>query len=284
MEKEELVKSLEEYARNIRVHSVKVAAHKHEHGELDGGGFHIGGALSAADILAALYFHFLKIDPKNPQWDERDRLILSKGHIADALYYALAVRGFISMDELWTTHRFGSRLSTHPSMKIPGVDLATGSLGHGLSAGVGMAIGAKTDGAQYNIYAVLGDGECDEGSIWEAAMAAAHYKLDNLIAIVDYNRLQNADFTDHVMSLEPFVEKWKAFRWSAKAINGNNMKEVVEAFESVPFEKGKPSALIANTVKGKGVSFIEGKPLSHYCEFTEKQLQDALDELGENKG
>lgn len=225
---------------------------------------HTGGALSSADIMTALYYRILRVDPANPDWPERDRFILSKGHCVEGYYAALADRGFFQKEELEQFSRFGSRLIGHPNNKVPGVEVNTGALGHGLPVGVGMAIGLKKDASTSRVFVLMGDGEQGEGSIWEAAMAASHYKLDNLVAILDRNHLQISGNTEDVMALEPLADRWRAFGWQVREIDGNNMKEIVGALSTVPFAENKPSLIIANTVKGKGVSEMENVAKWHH--------------------
>lgn len=230
------------------------------------GGSHIGAVLSVADILAVLYTDILKYDPENPKWQERDRMILSKGHAGASIYAALAENGFFPTEELKTHYQNGSRLSGHVSHYLPGVDFSTGSLGHGLSAGAGMAYALKKDGRKPKVYIVLGDGECDEGSVWEAALFANHFRLDNLIAVVDHNHMQSLDFCENTLELEDFGAKWKAFGWNVIEINGNSHGELKEAFKKAgePQETHKPTVIIANTIKGCGVSFMQNDILWHY--------------------
>ncbi len=227
------------------------------------GGSHIGAILSVADIMAVLYSDILNIDPQNPAMSERDRFILSKGHAGASVYAALAESGFFSVEELKTHYQDGSRLSGHVSHHLPGVDFSTGSLGHGLSAGAGMAYAAQKDGRQHKVYVVLGDGECDEGSVWEAAMFASHYRLDNLTAIVDHNQMQSMDFCEKTIELGDFAGKWRAFGWNVLEINGNNHAALKAAFAE-QFDNGRPKVIIANTVKGYGVDFMENDILWHY--------------------
>jgi transketolase len=265
----ELLKELDEKARRIRVHVIRIAGMSE---------CHTGGSLSIADLLSALYFHVMKVDPKNPKWEGRDYFILSKGHCVPALDAALAVRGFFPESVLTTHLHLDSIISGHACARLtPGIDASTGSLGHGLSIGVGAALGVRMDDASNRVFVVLGDGELQEGSVWEAAMAAAHHKLDHLIAIVDRNMYQTGP-TEHMMKLEPLAEKWKSFGWAVRTIDGHNMGAIVDALEALPFEQGRPSLVIANTVKGKGVSFIQNR---HVLQFKEDQLQAALRELGE---
>lgn len=232
------------------------------------GGSHIGAILSVADIIAVLYADILKYDPQNPGWDERDRMILSKGHAGASLYAALAETGFFSVEELKTHYANGSRLSGHVSHHVPGVDLSTGSLGHGLSVAVGMAYAAKKDGKNYRTFVVLGDGECNEGSVWEAALFANHFRLNNLVAIVDHNHMQSMDFNENTLELEDFGAKWLSFGWNVIEINGNDHEELKRAFERAEKnrteEPHKPTVIIADTIKGCGVSFMQNDILWHY--------------------
>lgn len=232
------------------------------------GGSHIGAVMSVADIIAVLYSDVMKYDCHNPKYDERDRFILSKGHAGAAIYAALAEMGFFPVSELKTHYANGSRLSGHVSHHIPGVDFSTGSLGHGLSAAAGMAYTARKDGKQHKVYVVLGDGECDEGSVWEAALFANHFRLNNLVAIIDHNHMQSLDFQENTLEIENFGEKWKAFGWNVIEINGNDHSELKNAFKTVDEygkdENHKPTVIIANTIKGYGVSFMQNDILWHY--------------------
>ena len=250
----------EQLAWKIRRHGVEMT-------HLSGGS-HIGAIMSVADIMAVLYADVLKYDPKNPKWEGRDRFILSKGHAGASVYAALAENGFFEVEELKTHYQNGSRLSGHVSHHLPGVDFSTGSLGHGLSAGVGMAYAAKKDGKHHRVFVVLGDGECDEGSVWEAALFANHFRLNNLVAIVDHNHMQSMDFQENTLEIEDFGSKWKAFGWNVVEIDGNNHEELKKAFEKAE-ENGKdsshkPTVIIANTIKGYGVSFMRNDILWHY--------------------
>ena len=227
------------------------------------GGSHIGAVLSVADIVAVLYSDILKYDTQNPEWDERDRFILSKGHAGAAIYAALAESGFFRTEELMTHYQNGSRLSGHVSHHVPGVDFSTGSLGHGLSAGAGMAYAGKKDGKKHRVYVVLGDGECDEGSVWEAALFANHFRLDNLVAVIDHNHMQSLDFCEKTIELESFDDKWRAFGWNVLRINGNDHEELKKAF-AARFDNKKPTAVICDTVKGCGIPFMENDILWHY--------------------
>ncbi|MGI6129850.1 MAG: transketolase [bacterium] len=241
---------------------------------------HPGGSLSAVETLTALYFHVMRLDPGRPEWKERDRFVLSKGHAAPALYATLAERGFFSTDELTTLRQLGSPLQGHPDMKrVPGVEMSTGSLGQGLSAACGMALAGQLDKASWRVFALVGDGECEEGQIWEAAMAAAHYKLDNLIVYLDYNRLQIDGSIRAVMNPEPFPEKWKAFGWQVYTVDGHSLKEIVEATEQAQATKGRPSIIICHTVKGKGISFMENEADWHGKAPNDDQADKALAEL-----
>ena len=232
------------------------------------GGSHIGAILSVADIIAVLYSGVMNIDPKNPKKMDRDRFILSKGHAGASIYAALAENGFFEVEELKTHYQNGSRLSGHVSHHLPGVDFSTGSLGHGLSAGVGMAYAAKKDGKSHKVHVVLGDGECDEGSVWEAALFANHFRLNNLVAIVDHNHMQSMDFQENTLEIENFGEKWKAFGWNVIEVDGNSHEELNVAFEQEEKlskeEAHKPTVIIANTIKGCGVSFMQNDILWHY--------------------
>ena len=228
------------------------------------GGSHIGAVLSVADIIAVLYADVANVNPQEPKWKDRDRVILSKGHAGASIYAALAEKGFFDVEELKTHYANGSRLSGHVSHKLPGVDLSTGSLGHGLSAGAGMALAAKKDKKEHYVYVVLGDGECNEGSVWEAALFATHFKLDNLVAIVDHNHMQSLDFCDNTLAITPMAEKWKSFGWNVIEIDGNCHEELQEAFRKAKSNKDKPTVIVANTIKGKGISFMENDILWHY--------------------
>lgn len=226
------------------------------------GGSHIGAVLSVADIMAVLYADVLKYDPKNPESDERDRFILGKGHAGAAVYAALAECGFFPVSQLKTHYADGSMLSGHVSHAVPGVDFSTGSLGHALPAAAGMALAAKKDGKAHRVFTVLGDGECDEGSVWEAALFSNHYKLSNLVAIVDHNHMQSLDFCEKTIELEDFASKWKSFGWNVMELDGHDRDALKNAILNI--KSVKPTVIIANTVKGKGVSFMENNILWHY--------------------
>ncbi|MGI6451516.1 MAG: transketolase [Desulfitobacteriia bacterium] len=241
---------------------------------------HPGGSLSAADIMAALYFSVLNIDPARPDWPERDRFVLSKGHAAPVLYAALAERGFFPREELLKLRQTGHFLQGHPDMKkIPGVDMSTGSLGQGISAAAGMALAGKIDQRDYRVYCLLGDGEIAEGLVWEAAMAAAHYQLDNLVTILDHNGLQIDGRNEEVLNSAPLKPKWEAFGWNVLEVNGHNIAELLNAFELAKNFSGKPTMIIAETVKGKGVSFMENAVGWHGAAPSPEEGQAALAEL-----
>jgi transketolase len=226
---------------------------------------HVGTSLSMADLLAVLYGGVLRIDPARPDWAERDRLILSKGHGCAGLYAVLAERGFFPLEWLDQFYQDGSRLAGHIThVGVPGVEVSTGALGHGLSIGCGMALAGKRDGRPFRVFALLSDGECDEGSVWEAIMFASHHGLDNLTAIVDYNKIQALGCVQEILDPEPIVARWSSFGWATREINGHNFEEILTATDCLPFERGKPSVIIAHTVKGKGVSFMENNVLWHY--------------------
>ncbi len=242
---------------------------------------HLSSCLSCADILTFLYFKILRIDPKNPLAEERDRFLLSKGHAVAALYVVLARKGFLPEEEILNTYyQNGSRLPGHSTRDtVPGIEISTGSLGHGLSMGAGLALAAKHDGRNYRTFVLISDGECEIGSVWEAGLFAAHHKLDNLIAIVDYNKLQAFGWVKDILNIEPLVKKWQSFGWGVKEVDGHNFSELEKAFSKIPFESGKPSLLIAHTIKGKGISFIENKFEWHYFNLTREQYKQALKEL-----
>ncbi len=241
---------------------------------------HIGSSFSTVEILTALYFRILKIDPENPTDENRDRFIMSKGHGCPALYATLSHRGFFSREILEGFAIDGGTLEQHPTRNLAwGIEVSTGSLGHGLSIGVGMALGAKNKKQGYRTFVLMSDGECNEGSVWEAAMFAPKYRLDNLIAVIDYNKLQALGRTAETVQFEPFADKWKSFGWAVREIDGHDVDEIVRILSSVPFEEGKPSVIITHTIKGKGVSFMEDKLLWHYKTPDEGELNKALEEL-----
>ncbi len=245
-------------------------------------GSHIGAIFSLAEIIATLYTGVLNVNPADPKMPDRDRLILSKGHAGAAVYAALAERGFFDVEELSTHYANGSRLSGHVSHKgVPGVEFSTGSLGHGLAVAAGMALGGRKDGADWRVFCILGDGECDEGSVWEAALQAHQYKLDNLIAVVDHNRMQSLDFCENTIALEPFADKWAAFGWNVLRADGHSIEALQAAFAQAKANRGtgKPTVIIAETTKGKGVSFMENDILWHYRTPQGEEYEAALKEL-----
>lgn len=267
----EQIKELEEKARQIRRLIIKMLS-------LAGSG-HPGGSLSSTDIVTCLYFSVMRHNPKDPQWPQRDRFHLSKGHCCPLWYAALAESGYFSEEELWTLRKLGSNLQGHPDWRTPGVNVASGSLGQGLSVAIGMALAARLDQATFRIYCLLGDGEIQEGQVWEAAMAAAHFRCDNLCAILDYNGYQIDGKVKDIMNLEPLTEKWQAFGWHTINIDGHNIAEILDAFEQAKAIKGKPAIIIAKTIKGKGVSFMENVVDFHGRAPTEEEAKKALEEL-----
>lgn len=244
---------------------------------------HIGSCLSIADLLSVLYVNILKYNPQEPKWPCRDRFILSKGHAAAIFYAALAECGFFPKEWLDTYYEDGSVLTGHANHGVPGIELSTGSLGHGLPVGCGMALAGKRGKKTYRVFVMMSDGELDEGSNWEAILFAPQHQLDNLVAIVDHNTIQGFGHVSEVMELAPLAEKWRAFRWAVREIDGHNCEEIESTLKSIPFEPGKPSVIIAHTVKGKGVSFMENQLAWHYKSPDDKQLAQALTELGLTK-
>ncbi|MGI6357449.1 MAG: transketolase [Bacillota bacterium] len=246
------------------------------------GSGHPGGSLSAVELMVGLYFDRLRHDPKHPEWADRDRFVLSKGHAAPVLYSVLARSGYFPVEELLTLRKFGSRLQGHPNMLVlPGLDNSSGSLGQGLSQANGMALAGRLNGQDFRVYCLLGDGELQEGQVWEAAMTAAHRKLDNVCALVDYNNLQIDGYVSDVKGVHPLVEKWQAFNWHTIEIDGHDISQVLTAYEEAAQTKGKPSVIIARTIKGKGVSFMEDQGDWHGKAPNKQQLEQALAELGE---
>jgi transketolase len=244
------------------------------------GSGHPGGSLSAAEIVTTLYFSVLNIDPTRPDWPERDRVVLSKGHGCPILYAALAKRGYFPIEELWTLRKLGSRLQGHPDMrKTPGIDATTGSLGQGISVAVGMALGGKFQKKSYRVYAIMGCGEQQEGQVWEAAMSAAHYCLDNLVGVVDYNTLQIDGCNAEIMEIAPLTEKWRAFGWRVLEVNGHDIAQLLDAFAEAKNTRGKPTVIIAHTIKGKGVSFMENQVKWHSSVLTKEFYEQAMTEL-----
>jgi transketolase len=244
------------------------------------GSGHPGGSLSAADIVTALYFKAMRHDPKNPQWPDRDRFVLSKGHAAPILYAALAECGYFPVEELSTLRKLDSRLQGHTDRTLtPGVEMSAGSLGQGLSYGIGIALAGRLDKRDYQVYVLLGDGECDEGQVWEAAMFAPHHRMDNITAIIDHNDLQLSGRVCDIMGIEPLADKWRAFNWHVLEINGHDMGEILKALKKAGDVKGKPTVIIAHTIKGKGVSFMEGNVDFHGKAPTPQEAEIALKEL-----
>lgn len=264
--------SLKIHAKNIRKNALKMIA------KANSG--HPGGSLSIADILAVLYFEKMNIDPQNPKMENRDRFILSKGHAAPAIYATLCERGIVCTTEMESLRQVNSMLQGHPDMKgTPGVDMSTGSLGQGLSAAVGMAMAAKYQDLNYYVYAILGDGECQEGQVWEAAMSGAHYKLNNIIAFLDNNGLQIDGKNCDVMGVDPLDEKFKAFGWNVITIDGHDLEQISDAIDKAKQQTEKPTMIIAKTAKGKGVSFMENQAGWHGVAPTSEELEKALDEI-----
>lgn len=265
--------STEAFARRVRIHVLRMTSR--------GGSSHVGAAFSIADILAVLYGGgILRHDPRRPRWPDRDRFILSKGHAGAAVYAALAEAGYFPVAELMQHYQNGSRFSGHVSHQgIPGVELSTGSLGHGLGVGVGMAKALKLAGRPARVFVVLSDGECDEGTVWEAALFAQHHRLDNLVAIVDYNKIQSLAPVAETLQLEPFRKKWEAFNWAVRETDGHDHRTLGAVLAGLPVQAGQPSAIIAHTVKGKGVSFMENTVLWHYRTAQGEEYERAMREL-----
>jgi transketolase len=263
---------LKEMAKKLRRHVITMTA--------TAGSGHPGGSLSAADIITSLYFKVLRHNPENPQWSDRDRFILSKGHAAPILYAALAETGYFPIAELATLRKLNSRLQGHADSKFtPGVEMSAGSLGMGLSFAIGVALAARMDSKTYRTYALLSDGECEEGQTWEAALSAAHFKLDNLTAIVDCNGMQLSGWTRDIMNLEPFTRKWQAFNWHTIDIDGHDFDQILSACQGAKKIKGKPTVIVARTIKGKGVSFMENNAAFHGKAPTWEEAERALKEL-----
>jgi len=261
-----------QFAAAIRAHTVQMVHRINAS--------HVGGGLSMADLLAVIYSEALKFDASQPQLADRDRFILSKGHTCAALYATLALKGFFPVEELKQFGQDGSRLMTHVSHKVPGVEFSTGSLGHGLGFACGKALAAKRQGKNWRVFTMLSDGELDEGSNWEAILFAPHHRLDNLVAIVDYNKIQSLGSVKEVLDLHPLAEKFRAFNWAVKEIDGHDHAAISAALKILPFEPGKPSCLIAHTVKGKGVDYMENKLLWHYRTPNAEQVAAALKQIG----
>jgi transketolase len=259
-------------ARNIRAETLKMVTVAKAS--------HVGGALSMADILAVLYGGALRVRPEEPQWDGRDRFILSKGHSTTGLYATLALSGFFPLAELETYGRDGTRLMSHVSAKVPGVEFSTGSLGHGLPFGTGKALAAQRMKKDWRTFVLLSDGELDEGSNWEAILFAGHHGIENLVAVVDYNKIQSLGAIKDVIELEPLADKFRAFGWDVKETNGHDIQGLLDVFDSITFQSGRPSVVIAHTIKGKGVTFMENDLVWHYRNPSAEQLREALNELG----
>jgi len=265
------IKELEEKAKQIRRLIIEML------GRACSG--HPGGSLSATDLITALYFSVLRHNPKEPAWPDRDRFHMSKGHCCPLWYAVLAETGYFAKDKLFTLRKFGSILQGHPDRRTPGVDVASGSLGQGLSVAMGMSLAGKLDKRDYRVYCLLGDGEIQEGNIWEAAMAASHYECANLCAILDYNGFQIDGKVSKIMNLEPLVAKWYAFGWHTIEIDGHNMRQILSAYAEAKSIKAKPTIIIAHTIKGKGVSFMENVVNFHGCAPTKEEVERALKEL-----
>jgi len=268
---DENILTLEAKAKEIRRLIIQMLA--------KAGSGHPGGSLSSTDLITALYFQVLRHNPKDPHWPDRDRFHMSKGHCCPLWYAVLADSGYFPIDKLWTLRELGSILQGHPDKRTPGIEAASGSLGQGLSIGLGMSLAAKMDNKDYRIYVLIGDGETQEGNIWEAAMACAHFKCDNLCAILDYNGIQIDGFTKDIMDIEPAANKWRAFGWHVLEINGHDMKQILSAYEEAKTVKNKPCIIIAHTVKGKGVSFMENVVEFHGRAPTKEEAERALKEL-----
>lgn len=263
---------MEAVAKRLRRHIISMIGRA--------GSGHPGGSLSAVEIVSTLYFKILRYNPQEPDWPERDRFILSKGHAAPVLYATLAECGYFPVEELSTLRQLDSRLQGHTDRTLtPGVEMSAGSLGQGLSFALGVALAARLNSQQYRVYVLLGDGECDEGQVWEAAMASAHFKVNNLVAIVDRNEQQINGWTRDVMNLEPFNSKWQSFGWNVIEVNGHDFAQLIEAFDRAKLVKGQPTVIIAHTIKGKGVSFMENNPDFHGKAPSTAQVEQALKEL-----
>ncbi len=270
--KKKTIKDLEEMATRIRQHVITMIG--------KAGSGHPGGSLSCVDVVTTLYFYKMQHNPEDPNWEDRDRFVLCKGHAAPTLYAVLAESGYFPVEELTRLRTGGSMLQGHPDKnRTPGIEVSSGSLGQGLSVANGMAIAAKLNHKGYRIYALIGDGECDEGQIWEAAMAASHYKLDNITAIIDRNGLQIDGPTEKIMSLEPLADKWRAFGWEVMEIDGHHIDEIISALDRAEKIKGRPTVIIAHIIKGKGISFMEWKAEFHGKAPNKEELEHALIEL-----
>jgi transketolase len=267
------IQRLEEIATKVRCHIVRTIS--------EAGAGHVGGSLSEADILTALYFHVMRVDPQRPDWEERDRFVLSKGHGAAGLYATLAERGYFPPELLETFGRIDSRLQVHPDMHmVPGVEISTGALGQGISVALGVALAARLDGRPFHTYCLIGDGENQEGQVWEAAQTAAHYGVDNLTVILDYNRVQLFGTLEEIMEIAPITDKWRSFNWEVIEIDGHDIRQIIRALESAKQVTGRPCIVIAHTTKGKGVSYMEGKAAWHGKPPDAEELAQALADLG----
>ena len=265
---------LKEITRKVRVDIIKMTN--------AAGSGHPGGSLSAAEIFTVLYFNIMNHDPKNPEWEDRDVFILSKGHCCPGLYSAMARSGYFPVEELMTLRKFGSRLQGHPhSSSLPGLEASTGSLGQGLSIAIGCALAIKLNKKSSRVYCLMGDGEQQEGQIWEAAMSASHYKLNNLCGIIDRNRLQIDGFCKDIIDYEPLEDKWRSFGWHVINVDGHNISDLINAFEEAKTIKGKPTVIIADTIKGKGVGFMENVSVWHGQAPNDEETKKALNDLGE---
>ena len=271
METAQQIARLQDIARNTRRLILETLA--------EAGSGHPGGSLSAVELIVTLYFYKMRHDPKNPKWTERDRFILSKGHAAPLLYSILAQAGYFPVDELKSLRRMGAMLQGHPDLRIPGVEMPAGSEGIGLSVGVGVALANRIDGRNSRVYVLMGDGEQQEGEVWEAAMTASKYKLDNLTAMIDRNGIQQDGLTEQIMPLEPLAAKWRAFNWNVIEVDGYDYLQLMEAFEHAELIKNRPTVIIAHTVKGKGISFMEWSPRYHGTTPQKDQMTDLLKEL-----
>ncbi len=271
MEQAQEILRLKEIARSTRRLILESLA--------EAGSGHPGGSLSAVELLVTLYFHVMRHDPKNPKWEDRDRFFLSKGHAAPLLYSILAQSGYFPVEELMTLRKIGSRLQGHPSMGIPGVEAPAGSEGIGLSLGIGTSLAGKIDKRGYRVYVLMGDGEQQEGEVWEAAMAASKYRLDNLTAIIDRNGIQQDGLTEQIMPIEPLAAKWRAFNWNVVEVDGYDYLQLLNAFELAASVSNRPTVVIAHTVKGKGISFMEWSPHYHGTAPSKDRMPDVLSEL-----
>lgn len=265
------IDELKDIARNIRIDILKMLT--------EAGSGHTGGSLSSVEIFVSLFWYKLRHRPKEPDWPQRDRFILSKGHGCPTFYAVLANRGFFPKEEILTLRKLGTRLQGHPQRGLPGIEAASGSLGQGLSIANGIALACRIDKGSYRVYCLIGDGETNEGQIWEAAMTAAHYKLDNLCAIVDYNKFQIDGRTCHIKELEPILDKWRSFGWNTIEVDGHDLNQLMDALDKAENIKNAPSVIIAHTIKGKGVSFIEENNKYHGIAPTKEELERALKEL-----